>query len=112
MKKLLILIFVLLTSLGANAQRERRSFDGDWLFHLGDDKNMSQTAFDDSNWRKLSVPHDWAIEGDFSVSNPSGAGGGALPGGIGWYRKHFTVTPSTTGDDRYFFEFDGVYMRL
>ena len=110
MKKLLILIFVLLTSIGANAQRERRSFDGDWLFHLGDDKNMSQTAFDDSNWRKLSVPHDWAIEGDFSVSNPSGAGGGALPGGIGWYRKHFTVTPSTTGDDRYFLEFDGVYM--
>ena len=110
MKKLLILIFVLLTSIGANAQRDRRSFDGDWLFHLGDDKNMSQTAFDDSNWRRLSVPHDWAIEGDFSVSNPSGAGGGALPGGIGWYRKHFTVIPSTTGDDRYFLEFDGVYM--
>ena len=43
---------------------------------------MSAVGYDDSSWRKLDVPHDWAAEGDFSSSNKSGAGGGALPGGI------------------------------
>ena len=72
---------------------------------------MKQPDFDDSSWRLLDVPHDWAIEGDFYVSNPSGAGGGALPGGIGWYRKHFTITqhPSPI-TQKFFLEFDGVYM--
>ena len=110
MIRFLFLILLTLATSAASAQRERRSFDGDWLFHLGDDKNMSQRAFDDTSWRRLNVPHDWAIEGDFHVSNPSGAGGGALPGGIGWYRKHFMVSRTATGDDRYYLEFDGVYM--
>ena len=34
---------------------------------------------------------NWGIEGDFLATNPSGASGGALPGGIGWYRKHFDI---------------------
>ena len=72
--------------------RDRQCFDKNWRFYLGDSANMAQPDFDDSSWRLLDVPHDWAIEGDFYVSNPSGAGGGALPGGIGWYRKHFTIT--------------------
>ena len=110
MIRFLFLILLTLATSAASAQRERRSFDGDWLFHLGDDKNMSQRAFDDTSWRRLNVPHDWAIEGDFHVSNPSGAGGGALPGGIGWYRKHFMVSRTALGDDRYYLEFDGVYM--
>ena len=57
----------------------------------------------------MNLPHDWAIEGDFSPSNPSGAGGGALPGGIGWYRKHFSVNPKEKYD-RFTITFDGVYM--
>ncbi len=62
--------------------------------------------FDDSGWRDLHLPHDWAIEGEFSKDAPSGTGSGALPGGIGWYRKHF-VTPQS---DRVYVEFDGVFM--
>ena len=49
--------------------------------------------FNDASWRPLHLPHDWAIEGVFSQDAPSGTGSGALPGGLGWYRKHFT-TPS------------------
>ena len=86
--------------------RDRKCFDEGWLFTLGDSVSMSDTNYDDSSWRRLDLPHDWAIEGDFLPSHPSGAGGGALPGGIGWYRKHFKVETS----DRYFIEFDGVYM--
>lgn len=86
--------------------RERISFDEGWLFALADSAQMSSLDYRDSGWRKLDLPHDWAIEGDFSPANPSGAGGGALPGGVGWYRKHFRVGNA----DRYYMEFDGVYM--
>ena len=87
---------------------EKKNFDCDWLFTLADSAGMESPGYNDSKWRKLDLPHDWAIEGDFSPSNPSGAGGGALPGGIGWYRKHFSVRNLT--DKRFFVEFDGVYM--
>lgn len=63
------------------------SFDKGWKFTLGDDTRYSAFDFRDSSWRSLDLPHDWAIEGSFSKDNPSGTGGGALPGGIGWYRK-------------------------
>lgn len=94
--------------------RQRLCFDRDWLFMLADSSNMSQPDYNDSHWRKLSVPHDWAIEGDFLVSNPSGAGGGALPGGVGWYRKHFSIGGRDQlflkDNERLLVEFDGVYM--
>ena len=110
MRKILFLLAAVLTVLTAHA-RDRQCFDKNWRFYLGDSANMAQPDFDDSSWRLLDVPHDWAIEGDFYVSNPSGAGGGALPGGIGWYRKHFTITqhPSPI-TQKFFLEFDGVYM--
>ncbi len=90
--------------------RDRQSFDAGWLFALADSAQMATTEYNDSWWRKLDVPHDWAIEGDFYVGNPSGAGGGALPGGVGWYRKHFAVTHLSPLASRLFLEFDGVYM--
>ena len=104
---------LLLTLVGLTAQaRERQCFDKDWRFLLGDSAIMAKADFDDSSWRLLDVPHDWAIEGDFFVGNPSGAGGGALPGGIGWYRKTFTLGDCETPmkDTKFFIEFDGVYM--
>ena len=107
MKKIVFLLAAVLTVLTAQA-RDRQSFDKNWRFFLGDSVIMAKTDFDDSKWRLLDVPHDWAIEGDFHVSNPSGATGGALPGGIGWYRKHLPLPE--LGSDRYFLEFDGVYM--
>ena len=99
--------------MGLTAQaRERQCFDKNWRFLLGDSAIMAKADFDDSSWRQLDVPHDWAIEGDFFVGNPSGAGGGALPGGIGWYRKTFTLGDCETPmkDTKFFIEFDGVYM--
>ena len=89
--------------------REHRSFDRGWLFTLSDSTEMYQPSYSDGHWRRLNLPHDWAIEGDFSPSNPSGAGGGALPGGIGWYRKHFSLSPDEKYD-RFTITFDGVYM--
>ena len=89
--------------------RERLNFDEGWLFTLADSVGMEKNDYADLTWRHLDLPHDWAIEGDFSPTNPSGASGGALPGGIGWYRKHFTVSPKDKYD-KYAIAFDGVYM--
>lgn len=89
--------------------RERLNFDKGWLFTLADSAGMEKNDYADLVWRHLDLPHDWAIEGDFSPTNPSGASGGALPGGIGWYRKHFTVNPKEKYD-KYAIAFDGVYM--
>lgn len=89
--------------------RERLNFDKGWLFTLADSAGMEKNDYADLTWRHLDLPHDWAIEGDFSPTNPSGASGGALPGGIGWYRKHFTVNPKEKYD-KYAIAFDGVYM--
>ena len=90
--------------------RDRQCFDNDWRFILGDSAQMSKVEYNDSWWRKLDVPHDWAIEGDFYAGNPSGAGGGALPGGIGWYRKHFQISHLSPLTSKFYIEFDGVYM--
>ena len=78
----------------------------DWRFALGDDQAWAQPEFDDRNWRELHLPHDWSIEGEFSPEHPAGVWGGALPGGIGWYRKHFRIE----NGELMFIEFDGVYM--
>lgn len=108
MKKIFALAIFLLGAQSLSA-RERQSFDKGWLFTLADSAGMSKSDYSDRHWRSLNLPHDWAIEGDFSPSNPSGASGGALPGGVGWYRKHFSVNPKEKYD-RFTITFDGVYM--
>ena len=106
MRRLSLTLICALFALVQASARERKCFDEGWLFALADSAQMASASYGDSGWRQLDLPHDWAIEGDFSPSNPSGAGGGALPGGVGWYRKHFKVGSA----DKYFIEFDGVYM--
>ena len=108
-KQILFFLFALsFTGLGA---REIENFNGHWKFSLnvGAKENPEAPEYDDSGWRKLNLPHDWAIEGDFDEHNPSGTGGGALPGGIGWYRKNFKVSKKDQGKI-ISIEFDGVYM--
>lgn len=88
---------------------DRRLFDEGWQFTQTDSVKMSWFGYNDKTWRTLDLPHDWAIEGDFMATAPSGASGGALPGGIGWYRKHFNVTKADKSK-KLFIDFDGVYM--
>lgn len=64
-----------------------------------------QSAFDDTKWRGLDLPHDWAIEGPFSMAIENETG--KLPWeGIGWYRKTFDVPASEKGRKIYI-DFDG-----
>jgi beta-galactosidase len=92
----------------ANAQnRNRYSFNSNWKFKL-DSTLKFTSSMETADWKTINLPHDWSIEGSFSKDNPATAGGGALPGGVGWYSKNFTV-PATNKDKKYFIEFDGVY---
>jgi beta-galactosidase len=112
--KYLLLCFLAAFAIPVCAQQKQArsvvSFNQNWLFNLGDAKNAQDNAINDSKWRKLNLPHDWSIEGEFSKDNPATPEGGALPGGIGWYRKAFTL-PNSDKSKMVYISFDGVYQR-
>jgi beta-galactosidase len=81
-------------------------FNNDWVFQLQNIDDAKNKDFNDAKWRKLSLPHDWSVEGVLSPALSSCTG--YLPGGIGWYRKHFTVS-SQDNDKKYYIYFEGVY---
>ncbi len=85
---------------------DARRFNDGWLFSLADDSAAVAPAYNDSTWRRLELPHDWSIEQPYSPYLASCTG--YLPGGIGWYRKHFTVEDSAA---RHYIYFEGVYNR-
>jgi len=107
--RLMALLLLLTAGAAAHAGAPRQDFNAGWLFSLSDDPGAAEPALDDSQWRPLDLPHDWSIEGTFSPDNASGTGGGFLPGGVGWYRKHFNPGPMPAGR-HIFIDFDGAYM--
>lgn len=101
--------------ISASAQlkvRQVTDFDSDWKFYYADTTDVSNDYksenYNDASWRTLNLPHDWSIEFPFKKDNPAGTGGGALPGGIGWYRKTFTV-PASSQNKNIYIDFDGIY---
>ena len=113
-KIIFILLFFVLICLGGcsvknnDNSRTREDFGWKWMFHLGDFNSHTLAEKDNTGWRKVDLPHDWSIEGSFSKENPAGVNGGALPGGVAWYKKTFTISESDK-DRMIFIEFDGVY---
>jgi beta-galactosidase len=109
---LALALFALLFNVKTFAQQTRSvvDFDKGWRFNLGDVPNGQEPATADKDWHALNLPHDWSIEGEFSKDNPATPEGGALPGGIGWYRKTFTVPAASKGKQVYI-DFDGVYQK-
>ncbi|MBP7887354.1 MAG: beta galactosidase jelly roll domain-containing protein, partial [Candidatus Marinimicrobia bacterium] len=111
LKIMLVLVASLLITQCSDSRKMVRQIDNfsqSWRFNLGDLSDAERPEYDDSNWRTLDLPHDWSIEGEFSEEHPATPGGGALPGGIGWYRKTFTVSEGNK-DKNVFIDFDGVY---
>ncbi|HTJ78045.1 MAG TPA: glycoside hydrolase family 2 TIM barrel-domain containing protein [Rariglobus sp.] len=89
--------------------RQRFPVDKDWRFFLGDATGAQESAFNDSSWRTVSVPHDWSIEGDFDAKAPMGGAGGFRTAGTGWYRRSFEA-PAAWRGKQVRIEFEGVYM--
>ncbi|MFD2587364.1 beta-galactosidase GalB [Croceitalea marina] len=82
-----------------------QNFNQNWLFNKGDVEEGQAINLKDEEWRKLNLPHDWAIEGPFDSKYNARTGG--LPvHGVGWYRKHFTV-PKEHKNKQISIEFDG-----
>ena len=101
-------IFFACDSESDNNPRNTILFTSNWKFQLGDAEGAHIVEYDDEQWRGLQLPHDWSIEGEFSKDHPATAGGGALPGSIGWYRKAFTLHESER-HKLFTVRFDGVY---
>ena len=93
----------------ASAQRQRYSMDPGWRFILGDPAGAERPGFDDHQWRRLDLPHDWSIEGTPRQDAPGGGRVGFFPTGIGWYRKAFRLPAGARGREAWL-ELDGVYM--
>jgi len=88
------------------AGRQVVDFNRDWKFVRGGREGAEKPKFDDSQWRAVRLPHDWAISGPFNPGEDGYAG--KLPWrGVGWYRKTFTLDKQDKGR-RVYFDFDGV----
>ncbi len=107
-KSVFTLLVFLILSLQIHAQtgRIRQNFDENWKFVLEDIYAARNPEYNDSKWRTLNLPHDWSIEQSFDAKYASSTA--YLPGGIGWYRKTFTL-PDAYGDKKISIQFDGVY---
>jgi len=99
----------------ATPVRERLSLDRGWLFHEGDipfpvilghqqsyNNAKAGTAwgaaapgFDDSSWKTVDLPHDWAVEQPFDQK--ANISQGYRDRGMGWYRRYFRLDPADHG---------------
>lgn len=82
-----------------------------WKFMLEEeidtkDKMPWEKDYSDDTWEGITLPHDWAVKGEFSKKYSSGTG--YLRGGIGWYRLHFRLPEEMRGK-KIWLVFDGVY---
>src|SRR5579872_389994 len=124
MKRSILLPFFLVLGFAVSkiqAQDSRAiTFDRSWRFKKDTLKGAENPAYDDSHWRTLNLPHDWSIEdlpnqkdgkvqGPFTKTSVGKAATGFTEGGIGWYRKTFTLNKTYEGKKTYII-FDGVYM--
>ena len=92
----LIISLALFQSCSQQLTTEPVSFNEGWRFAKGAVVGASEMDFDDTMWRNITLPHDWAIEGPFDSSYNARSGG--LPfHGIGWYRKQFDMPEAAKG---------------
>lgn len=95
------------TIMQKESNSRKQSFNQNWDFYLSDLKDEDSIS-DQTQWKSLDLPHDWSIETAFDKQSPVGHGGGYLTGGLGWYKKDFTVDKQDSSK-RISIHFDGVY---
>jgi beta-galactosidase len=118
MKKIFLFFLLAIISDKIIAQRTKTLFDNNWKFYRGDAADAKNISFNDASWRSLNLPHDWSIEdlpnqsdsviGPFTSKSIGATATGYTVGGIGWYRKRFTLNNIT--NKKVTIYFDGVYM--
>ena len=110
----LFCLILSLLAIGLHAQRSEQYLEKGWRFAKGDAAGAEAPAFDDASWEQVTIPHDWAIYGPFSINNDkqntaivqdgqkeamehAGRTGGLPFVGTGWYRLRFDVPEYTDG---------------
>ena len=113
-KKLLLMMLLVLPVCVAAQVRTERLLEKGWKFTREDNATFSATECDDSKWQSVTVPHDWAIYGPFSIDNDkqnlaitqdgqkeamehAGRTGGLPFVGTGWYRLDFDAPEFRAG---------------
>lgn len=109
MKKIIAIVMLFCSVYAIEAQnRTELLLDKNWKFTRDDDATFSVANYDDSKWQNITVPHDWAIYGPFSINNDkqnmaisqdgqkhamehAGRTGGLPFVGVGWYRTKFRI---------------------
>jgi beta-galactosidase len=89
--------------------RKRECIDSDWLFQKGDYPGAEQPEYACADWRPVSLPHDWSIEGEYGQDHGTDWQSGYLPAGVGWYRKTLEWQPDWAGRQLSIC-FDGIYL--
>ena len=119
----------------ADSARQTTRIDDGWRFALGHANDPAQdfdhgmrpfffakagygdgpaaADFEDRPWRRVDLPHDWAVELPFSERGSSQHGMKAIGRGfpensVGWYRRELSIPKSARGQ-RIALEFDGVF---
>lgn len=85
----------------------RQLFNDNWKFNLGDQSNAHSNTYDDSSWDDIELPHDYSLSQDYTIEGE--AESGYKLGGIGWYRKSFTMD-AVPADKQVKIEFGAIYM--
>ena len=121
--------------------QELKSFNDGWKFHFGDietirnrwgwaksgsfNQGPESKAYDDSDWKNVTLPHDFVFETkvyDYSEKefgkdntipamedvNNAHTTAGSFDKNVGWYRKHFFIPEEYEGKKIYLI-FDGIY---
>ena len=107
MRRLLLAIVAIAAIFTAEAQtRTEQLLERGWRFTREDSAEFIAEDYDDKAWQEVTVPHDWAIYGPFSIHNDrqnvaitqdgqkeamehAGRTGGLPFVGVGWYRLDF-----------------------
>ena len=112
--KIAAALLVALPALALAQVRTEQTFEKGWKFTREDSKDFSQQTYDDTKWQSVTVPHDWAIYGPFSIENDkqkvaitqdgqkealehAGRTGGLPFVGVGWYRLNFEAPAFSSG---------------
>ncbi len=128
-KFILAILSLLLGFAPTNAQKSNSSrqvvvLDTDWKFINKDIPDAQNSGTKTEDWKTVTVPHDWAISGEFDINNDlfyvqikedgetkkqmrTGYTGGLPHVGVGWYRKEINIDATEKGK-RVYVEFDGV----
>lgn len=105
MKRRILLFLLAFISISqyvrASDARNKYNFNSDWLLSVGDTPEAQQVRFQDTDWKKVTLPRAFNEDEAFRLSIDQ------LTDTVMWYRKHFRL-PAGSKDKKVFIEFEGV----